>query len=87
MEILLYRLQFLLSLIVGNRKSMNCIDSLQTTFFSYLRDHLDDTESLDAAVIHTYVRDRLSQLPGWDETQRAYFMELLSVRNCHDFDM
>lgn len=66
---------------------MNCIDSLQTTFFSYLRDHLDDTESLDAAFIHTYVRDRLSQLPGWDETQRAYFMELLSVRNCHDFDM
>ena len=36
-------------------------------------------DSLDAAFIHSRVYNRLSRLPGWDETQRAYYMELLSV--------
>ena len=38
-----------------------------------------DPDSLDAAFIHSRVYNRLSRLPGWDETQRAYYMELLSV--------
>lgn len=55
------------------------IDSLQSTFFDYLRSHLDNDDSLDSCYIHEYARDRLSRLPGWDETQRAYFMDILSV--------
>ena len=55
------------------------IDSLQSTFFDYLRSHLDKDDSLDSCYIHEYARDRLSRLPGWDETQRAYFMDILSV--------
>ena len=55
------------------------IDSLQSTFFDYLRNHLDNNDSLDSCYIHEYARDRLSRLPGWDETQRAYFMDILSV--------
>lgn len=55
------------------------LDSLQTTFFDYLRSHITDTDSLDGCYIHEYGRDRLSRMPGWDEVQRACFMEVLSV--------
>ena len=55
------------------------IDTLQSTFFDYLRSHLDKDDSLDSCYIHEYARDRLLRLPGWDETQRAYFMDILSV--------
>ena len=55
------------------------IDTLQSTFFDYLRSHLDKDDSLDSCYIHEYARDRLSRLPGWDETQRAYFMDIFTV--------
>ena len=34
---------------------------------------LDDDDSLDAYYLHHFVVNRLERLPGWDETQRAYF--------------
>ena len=55
------------------------VASLQSMFFGYLRENLSASDSLDAAFIHSRVYNRLSRLPGWDETQRAYYMELLSV--------
>lgn len=55
------------------------IDSLQGLFFDYLRSHLTEENTLDACYIHEYVHDRLSRMPGWDDVQRAYFMEVFSV--------
>lgn len=55
------------------------IDSLQSLFFDYLRASLMEEDTLDACYIHQHVRDRLSRMPGWDDTERAYFIEILSV--------
>ena len=52
----------------------------------YLTLDLDDEDSLDAYYLHHFVVNRLERLPGWDETQRAYFVEILSVGMGRDSD-
>lgn len=57
----------------------NDIDNQQSLFFTYLRDHMNEKDSLDAVYLHEFVPQRLSQCLLWDDVQRAYFMETLSV--------
>lgn len=69
------------SLTPTNPDYNNDLENQQSLFFAYLRDHLDceDHSSLDWAYLHTKVSDRLERCLLWEDTQRAYFMEILSV--------
>lgn len=60
------------------------MDNQQSLFFTYLRDHMNEKDSLDAAYLHEFVPQRLSQCLLWDDVQRAYFMETLSVCERND---
>ena len=58
----------------------NDVDNQQTLFFTYLHNTLDSTEiSLDKAYVQSKVQDRLGQCLLWDDTQRAYYIQILSV--------
>ena len=45
---------------------------------------MNEKDSLDAAYLHEFVPQRLSQCLLWDDVQRAYYMETLSVCERND---